>query len=77
MLATWKVLVALAGAPTLYSAYAIAGLVYVHRMQLSARLQVATFLAILGALPMIGYSALRFGEVGMDVYKCVARLIDH
>lgn len=69
VLATWKVLVALAGAPTLYSIYAIGAVVLAFKLNLDFKYKLWAPIATILGLPIIGYSALKFGEVGMDVYK--------
>ncbi|KAM0792271.1 hypothetical protein ACM66B_004963 [Microbotryomycetes sp. NB124-2] len=74
VLATWKVLVALAGAPALYTTYAIGSIVLAHKLNLPPKYKLWAPLATLTGLPMIGYSALKFGEVGMDVYKSIRPL---
>lgn len=71
MLATWKVLVALAGAPALYTVYAIGATILAFRFKLAFKYKVWAPIATVLGLPLIGYSALKFGEVGMDVYKSV------
>lgn len=77
VLATWKVLVALAGAPTLYSIYAIGATLLAFKFDLPRKYKIwAPILTMLG-LPFIGYSALKFGEVGMDVYKSVKCVSGH
>ena len=74
VLATWKVLVALAGAPTLYSVYAAGATVLAFRYDLPLKYKIYAPVATMAGLPLIGYSALKFGEVGMDVYKSVSSL---
>lgn len=71
VLATWKVLVALAGAPTLYSIYAGGATVLAFKYDLSPKYKLWAPIATMAGLPLIGYSALKFGEVGVDVYKSV------
>ncbi|KDE08118.1 hypothetical protein MVLG_01599 [Microbotryum lychnidis-dioicae p1A1 Lamole] len=75
VLATWKVLVALTGAPTLYTFYAIGAAVLARRLNLGYKYQFYAPLATLVGLPLIGISALKFGEVGMDVYKSIRPLL--
>ncbi|KAK4053779.1 Glycerol-3-phosphate/dihydroxyacetone phosphate acyltransferase [Microbotryomycetes sp. JL201] len=75
VLATWKVLVALAGAPALYTIYAIGSVILAHKLNLPPRYKLWAPIATLTGLPMIGYSALKFGEVGMDVYKSLRPLL--
>ncbi|KAK4058869.1 Glycerol-3-phosphate/dihydroxyacetone phosphate acyltransferase [Microbotryomycetes sp. JL221] len=74
VLATWKVLVALAGCPALYTTYAIGSVVLAHKLNLPYKYKLWAPVATLTGLPMIGYSALKFGEVGMDVYKSLRPL---
>ncbi|GAA6012961.1 hypothetical protein JCM8202_002967 [Rhodotorula sphaerocarpa] len=75
VLATWKVLVALAGAPSLYSVYAVNAVVLAHKLGLPHKYKVLAPLATFAGLPMIGVAALKFGEVGMDVYKSMRPLL--
>lgn len=62
-------LVALAGAPTLYTIYAIGATVLAFKFNLPFKYKLWAPIATILGLPVIGYSALKFGEVGMDVYK--------
>lgn len=81
VLATWKLLVAMVFAPLLYVFYAIVGTYVVHRYSIgppSLRHEwgfwaLPTVIMIL--LPMVTYSALRFGEIGMDIYKSLRPLL--
>lgn len=75
VLATWKVLVALAGAPSLYTVYAINAVVLAHKLGLPYKYKVLAPVATFAGLPVIGFAALRFGEVGMDVYKSMRPLL--
>ncbi|GAA5904898.1 uncharacterized protein JCM6883_004903 [Sporobolomyces salmoneus] len=75
VLATWKVLVALGGAPTLYTVYAINAVVLAHKLGLPFKYKLWAPLATFAGLPVIGVAALKFGEVGMDVYKSLRPLI--
>ncbi|GAA5987840.1 hypothetical protein JCM5350_003167 [Sporobolomyces pararoseus] len=74
VLATWKVLVALAGAPTLYTIYAINAVVLAHKLGLPFKYKLWAPFATFAGLPVIGVAALKFGEVGMDVYKSLRPL---
>ncbi|GAA5931927.1 uncharacterized protein JCM15063_001605, partial [Sporobolomyces koalae] len=74
VLATWKVLVALAGAPTLYTVYAINAVVLAHKLSLPFKYKLWAPFATFAGLPVIGIAALKFGEVGMDVYKSLRPL---
>ncbi|GEM09713.1 glycerol-3-phosphate O-acyltransferase [Rhodotorula toruloides] len=75
VLATWKVLVALAGAPSLYTIYAINAVVLAHKLGLPYKYKLAAPFATFAGLPFIGVAALKFGEVGMDVYKSMRPLL--
>ncbi|GAA5888014.1 hypothetical protein JCM6882_000249 [Rhodosporidiobolus microsporus] len=75
VLATWKVLVALAGAPSLYTVYAINAVVLAHKLGLPFKYKVLAPIATFAGLPFIGIAALKFGEVGMDVYKSLRPLL--
>ncbi|GAA5989366.1 hypothetical protein JCM10908_001279 [Rhodotorula pacifica] len=75
VLATWKVLVALAGAPSLYTVYAINAVVLAHKLGLPYKYKVLAPVATFAGLPVIGIAALKFGEVGMDVYKSMRPLL--
>lgn len=69
VLATWKVLVGLAGAPALYSVYAAGATYLAFRYDLPRKYKIYAPIATMAGLPLIGYSALKFGEVGVDIYK--------
>ncbi|BGP46107.1 Glycerol-3-phosphate/dihydroxyacetone phosphate acyltransferase [Rhodotorula kratochvilovae] len=75
VLATWKVLVALAGAPSLYTIYAINAVVLAHKLALPPQYRFWAPFATFAGLPFIGVAALKFGEVGMDVYKSLRPLV--
>jgi hypothetical protein len=74
VLATWKILVSAGLAPILYIFYSVLagftaaqyGFTYKYRLW-------APFMTM-AALPFFGYSALKFGEAGSDVFKCVIHL---
>lgn len=75
VLATWKVLVSLGMAPPLYLSYIVIAVATAYRHDLVPRKYLPWMpLALIIALPSIGYSALKFGEVGMDVYKSLRPL---
>ncbi|KZT54280.1 hypothetical protein CALCODRAFT_473625 [Calocera cornea HHB12733] len=75
VISTWKVLVSLILTPLLYTIYAIIATYIAHQCRLSLKYQVATPIVIMSALPFIGYSALKFGEAGMDVLKSLPPLV--
>lgn len=74
VLATWKVLVSLGMAPVLYALYTVIAMFFVYRYHLGRKYVFLTPLFMLVAVPSFGYSALRFGEVGMDIYKSLPPL---
>lgn len=71
VVATWKILVALAGAPTLYTIYSIGAIILAIELDLPLAYKICAPLATWAGLPIIGYSALKFGEGGGDIYRCV------
>lgn len=74
VLATWKVLVSLGVAPVLYSFYAGVATYLAHRSALPPRHQALMPLYTLIVLPTMSYSALKFAEVGIDIYKSLPPL---
>ncbi|KAI5475691.1 glycerol-3-phosphate O-acyltransferase / dihydroxyacetone phosphate acyltransferase [Pseudohyphozyma bogoriensis] len=74
VLGSWKVLVALGLTPALYTVYAIGAVFLAFKLELPRWCKIWAPIATILGLPMIGYSALRFGEVGMDVYKSLRPL---
>ncbi|KDN45743.1 hypothetical protein K437DRAFT_224087 [Tilletiaria anomala UBC 951] len=74
VLATWKVLVSLVVAPVLYTVYAGCATYLAHRYQLPWKQQMLMPLYVMAALPAIAYSTLKFGEVGIDIYKSLPPL---
>ncbi|WFD36733.1 hypothetical protein MCUN1_003620 [Malassezia cuniculi] len=75
VLATWKILVSLVFVPVLYTSYAIAVTVMAYRRGWSRRAVIRTPFAVLGLLPFISMSTLKFAEVGVDVYKSLPPLV--
>ncbi|CBQ73776.1 related to SCT1-glycerol 3-phosphate/dihydroxyacetone phosphate dual substrate acyltransferase [Sporisorium reilianum SRZ2] len=74
VLATWKVLVSLGVAPVLYSFYAALATYLAHKVELSPRTRLLMPLYTLIVLPTMSYSALKFAEVGIDIYKSLPPL---
>lgn len=75
VLATWKVLVSLGLAPPLYIFYVTIAIWLAVKYDVPQKHIIWTPIGMLFALPSIGYSALKFGEVGMDVYKSLRPLL--
>ena len=71
VLGTWKVLISLGVAPILYATYAfLATFIAVKSNTPLKGVILIPFLTLI-ALPIMSYAALKFGEAGMDVLKCV------
>ncbi|KAG6028399.1 hypothetical protein E4U19_001550 [Claviceps sp. Clav32 group G5] len=80
VMATWKILVAMVLAPTVYHMYSIIFVfkVWQDRLWGYVPLWVPLWLAYIAIWPaMIGitFAALRFGEVGMDIFKSLRPLV--
>lgn len=80
VVATWKLLVALALAPALYTFYTILFTVWTYRNRIGGRVPEWVPLwavVVLGYIifPAITFAALRFGEVGMDIAKSLRPLV--
>lgn len=80
VLATWKILVSMALAPTLYTFYTVVLAIWTYYNRVGGR--VPDFvplwaIVIFGYVffPTITYAALRFGEVGMDILKSLRPLV--
>lgn len=72
---TWKVLVALGLAPILYTFYSVIGTIYIIKKgYLSCIPFPITFGVFYAFSILITYSALRAGEVGVDLYKSLKPL---
>lgn len=69
VIATWKILTALAGGATLYTIYSIGAVILAFELDLPLMYKLGAPFATWAGLPLIGYFALKFGEVGMDVYR--------
>ncbi|PNY26861.1 acyltransferase [Tolypocladium capitatum] len=80
VMATWKILVALGLAPTLYHIYSIAVVAKVWHDGLWGHVPAwvplwAVYLAVWPAMIGVTFAALRFGEVGMDIFKSLRPLV--
>jgi glycerol-3-phosphate O-acyltransferase/dihydroxyacetone phosphate acyltransferase len=79
VMATWKLLVAMAVTPTVYSLYIGIGLYWYSKNNCSGYLPPGIrkrYLAVAQAIiyPTVTYAALRFGEVAMDILKSLGPL---
>lgn len=77
VLATWKVLVSLGIAPFLFGFYAFLATMLMVRANAPMSWRIWTPVMVMVTLPFLGYAALKFGEAGMDVLKCVLPLAFH
>ncbi|EHL01736.1 putative Uncharacterized acyltransferase [Glarea lozoyensis 74030] len=80
VMATWKLLVALAFAPILYNTYTMLLTYWTWRNRVQGYVPESVSLwsvVIFGYIffPAITYAALRFGEVGMDILKSLRPLV--
>ncbi|KAI0031836.1 glycerol-3-phosphate O-acyltransferase [Vararia minispora EC-137] len=75
VMATWKVLVSLGLGPVLYSFYAVIATFIAVKARAPLRWVIWTPVLTMIALPILGYSALKFGEAGMDVLKSLRPLV--
>ncbi|KAJ4293798.1 Glycerol-3-phosphate/dihydroxyacetone phosphate acyltransferase [Collariella sp. IMI 366227] len=79
VMATWKLLVSLALVPLLYNFYSIVLVYKVYQDRLWGHAPNwiplwAVYFAGMLVLPFITFAALRFGEVGMDIFKSLRPL---
>lgn len=69
VLATWKILIGLVLLPTVYGLYTFVLFLALLHTNLSLKWKFLGPVAAWTLLPFISYASLRFGEIGMDVYK--------
>ncbi|KIO34813.1 hypothetical protein M407DRAFT_240595 [Tulasnella calospora MUT 4182] len=75
VVATWKVLISLGLAPVLYMFYAFLATVVAFKAGASTKWKILTPICTMIAIPIIAWSALKFGEAGMDVLKSLRPLV--
>jgi glycerol-3-phosphate O-acyltransferase/dihydroxyacetone phosphate acyltransferase len=80
VMATWKLLVALAFAPVLYNFYTVSLAIWTYRNRVQGYMPEwvplwAVFVFGYIFFPAITFAALRFGEVGMDIVKSLRPLV--
>lgn len=80
VMATWKLLVALAFAPTLYAFYTAAFTYWAYRNRIQGLLPSGMPLWLIVPIamvlfPAITFAALRIGEIGMDIVKSLPPLV--
>lgn len=77
VIATWKILISLGATPFLYGFYAFLATLVAIKAGAPLRWRIGTPFLTMIALPLIGFSALKFGEAGMDVAKWVILYLRH
>lgn len=71
VLATWKILISLGVAPVLYTFYSAIATYLVSQLEIPLHFKIMTPFIVSTILPFMSYATLKFGEAGMDVFKCV------
>lgn len=69
VLATWKILIGLVLLPTVYGFYTFLLFLALLHTDLSLKWKFLSPAAAWTLLPFMSYASLRFGEIGIDVYK--------
>lgn len=81
VLATWKILIGLVLLPTMYGIYTLSLFFGLLQTDLALKWKFVLPAATWTLLPFISYASLRFGEIGMDIYKSLQplylTLVDH
>ncbi|KAJ6502580.1 glycerol-3-phosphate O-acyltransferase [Mycena sanguinolenta] len=75
VLATWKILIALAVSPILYILYASLATLLLVRAGASMKWKLLTPILVLFAVPVMSLAALKFGEAGRDVFFSLRPLL--
>lgn len=80
VVATWKLLVSMALAPALYTFYTVIVTFWTWKSRINGRVPnwVPLWVMVLFGyifFPSITYAALRFGEIGMDIFKSLRPLV--
>ncbi|KAK9320268.1 hypothetical protein V1517DRAFT_329899 [Lipomyces orientalis] len=77
VVATWKILVALGLAPTLYWFYALLATWTTWKYDLVPQVRPVWLVTVAAMIvfPAITYAALRIGEIGMDIFKSLKPLV--
>lgn len=74
MLATWKLLVALGLMPVLYFSYSVMVFIYCGRFDFAFKSRLLIAWAAWALIPFVTYASIRFGEVGIDIFKSIRPL---
>ncbi|KAF8983603.1 hypothetical protein BGZ46_009949 [Entomortierella lignicola] len=74
VLATWKLLVALGLMPVLYFSYSVIVFIYCRRFDINLTTRLLIAWASWACIPFVTYASIRFGEVGVDIFKSIRPL---
>ncbi|KAG0280659.1 hypothetical protein BGZ96_001471 [Linnemannia gamsii] len=74
VLATWKLLVALGLMPVLYFSYSVMVFIYCGRFDFAFKSRLLIAWAAWALIPFVTYASIRFGEVGIDIFKSIRPL---
>ncbi|KAG9321512.1 hypothetical protein KVV02_001945 [Mortierella alpina] len=74
VLATWKLLVALGLMPVLYFSYAFVIFLMCGRFDITLKTRLLIAWAAWACIPFVTYASIRFGEVGIDIFKSIRPL---
>ncbi|KAF9429526.1 hypothetical protein BGZ76_001216 [Entomortierella beljakovae] len=74
VLATWKLLVALGLMPVLYFSYSVLVFIICRRLDITLTTRLLIAWAAWACIPFITYASIRFGEVGVDIFKSIRPL---
>ncbi|KAF9913958.1 hypothetical protein BX616_009248 [Lobosporangium transversale] len=74
VLATWKLLVALGLMPVLYFSYSVIVFIFCGRYNISLTTRLLIAWAAWACIPFVTYASIRFGEVGIDIFKSIRPL---
>ncbi|KAG9068741.1 hypothetical protein KI688_011024 [Linnemannia hyalina] len=74
VLATWKLLVALGLMPVLYFSYSVIVLILCGQLDISLTTRLFIAWAAWACIPFMTYASIRFGEVGVDIFKSIRPL---
>lgn len=74
VLATWKLLVALGLMPVLYFSYSVIVFILCGQLDISLTTRFFIAWAAWACIPFVTYASIRFGEVGVDIFKSIRPL---
>lgn len=74
VLATWKLLVALGLMPVLYFSYSVIVFIYCRHFDITLKTRLLVAWAAWALTPFVTYASIRFGEVGINIFKSIRPL---